>query len=255
MKQTRVHMGMPITIEIVSDLATSELFERVFAFFAEVDTNYSPFKPDSQVARIDSGELALDAADDEMQSILWLAELTEQQTFGFFTVWQNGRFNPSGIVKGWAIYQAADIVREAGFNNFYIDAGGDVQIYGRNPQAEPWQIGIRNPFDQTQIVKTLSAIDCGVATSGFYQRGRHIYNPHAADDPLDEVVSLTVVGPNVFEADRFATAAFAMGREGIHFIESRPGLEGYMIDKTGMATMSSGFSQYCSCAHALQQTS
>ena len=244
MKQTRVHMGMPITVEIVSDLATSELFERVFAFFAEVDTNYSPFKPDSQVARIDSGELALDAADDEMQSILWLAELTEQQTFGFFTVWQNGRFNPSGIVKGWAIYQAADIVREAGFNNFYIDAGGDVQIYGRNPQAEPWQIGIRNPFDQTQIVKTLSAIDCGVATSGFYQRGRHIYNPHAADDPLDEVVSLTVVGPNVFEADRFATAAFAMGREGIHFIESRPGLEGYMIDKTGMATMSSGFSQY-----------
>ena len=244
MKQTRVHMGMPITVEIVSDLATSELFERVFAFFAEVDTNYSPFKPDSQVARIDSGELALDAADDEMQSILWLAELTEQQTFGFFTVWQNGRFNPSGIVKGWAIYQAADIVREAGFNNFYIDAGGDVQVYGRNPQAEPWQIGIRNPFDQTQIVKTLSAIDCGVATSGFYQRGRHIYNPHAADDPLDEVVSLTVVGPNVFEADRFATAAFAMGREGIHFIESRPGLEGYMIDKTGMATMSSGFSQY-----------
>ena len=83
-----------------------------------------------------------------------------------------------------------------------------------------------------------------MATSGFYQRGRHIYNPHAADDLLDEVVSLTVVGPNVFEADRFATAAFAMGSDGINFIESRPGLEGYMIDKAGMATMSSGFGQY-----------
>jgi len=244
MKQTRIHMGMPITIEVVSDLATSDLFDRVFSFFAMVDASYSPFKSDSQVARIDRGELALNDASDEMQSILMLADLTEQQTLGYFTVWQNGRFNPSGIVKGWAIYQAADIVREAGFTDFYIDAGGDVQAYGRNPQAEPWQIGIRNPFEQTKIVKALSATDCGVATSGFYQRGRHIYNPHAANDPLDEVVSLTVVGPNVFEADRFATAAFAMGSEGINFIESRPGLEGYMIDKTGMATMSSSFGQY-----------
>ena len=244
MKQTRIHMGMPITVEVVSDLATPDLFDGVFAFFATVDANYSPFKPDSLVARIDSGELSLNAADNEMQDILWLANLTERQTNGYFTVWHNGRFNPSGIVKGWAIYQAAEIVREAGFSDFYVDAGGDVQVYGRNPQAQPWQIGIRNPFDQTQIVKTLSATDCGVATSGFYQRGRHIYNPHAVADPLDEVVSLTVVGPNVFEADRFATAAFAMGREGIHFIESRPSLEGYMIDKTGMATMSSGFSQY-----------
>ncbi len=244
MKQTRLHMGMPITVEIVSDIATPDLFDRIFAFFAAVDANYSPFKADSLVARIDSGELALNAVDDEMQNLLWLADLTEQQTFGYFSVWQNGRFNPSGIVKGWAIYQAADLVRAEGCSDFYIDAGGDVQVYGRNPQAQPWQIGIRNPFDQTQIVKTLSATNCGVATSGFYQRGRHIYNPHAADDPLDEVVSLTVVGPNVFEADRFATAAFAMGRAGIHFIESRRGLEGYMIDKTGMATMSSGFDQY-----------
>ena len=244
MKQTRVHMGMPITIEIVSDGVMPNLFDRVFTFFAEVDANYSPFKPESVVARIDSGELDPNDTDDEMQHILWLAGLTEWQTDGYFTVWQNGRFNPSGIVKGWAIYQAADLVRDAGFTDFYIDAGGDVQIYGRNPQAQPWQIGVRSPFDPTQIVKTLSATDCGVATSGFYQRGRHIYNPHAANDPLDEVVSLTVVGPNVFEADRFATAAFAMGRNGINFIESRPGLEGYMIDKTGMATMSSGFSQY-----------
>jgi thiamine biosynthesis lipoprotein len=178
-----------------------------------------------------------------MQHLLALAELTKQQTFGYFDVWHNGRFNPSGIVKGWAIYQAAALVREAGFRDFYVDAGGDTQVYGHNHHGQPWQIGIRNPFDQAQIVKTVSATACGVATSGFYQRGRHIYNPHETQDLLDEVVSLTVVGANVFEADRFATAAFAMGREGINFIESRPGLEGYMIDQDGIATMSTGFSQ------------
>jgi thiamine biosynthesis lipoprotein ApbE len=52
------------------------------------------------------------------------------------------------------------------------------------------------------------------------------------------------VGPDVCEADRFATGAFAMGEKGIRFIEERDGLEGYMIDKNGTATMTSGFSKY-----------
>lgn len=244
MKQTWVQMGMPITVEIVTDEDITDLFDSVHDFLAEVDRNYSPYKPESLVTRIDRGELEPVAAGDEMEMLLLMADLTRQQTADYFNVWHNGHFDPSGMVKGWAIYKAAEIVRETGFADFYVDAGGDVQIYGCNPQAEPWRVGIRNPFDATQIVKTLSVTDCGVATSGFYQRGRHIYNPHAANDLLAEIVSLTVVGPNVFEADRFATAAFVMGREGIAFIESRPGLEGYMIDRDGMATLSSGFGRF-----------
>ena len=58
------------------------------------------------------------------------------------------------------------------------------------------------------------------------------------------IVSFTVLGPNVWEADRFATAAFAMGPAGIQFIEKEPCLEGYMISKDGIATMTSGFSDY-----------
>ena len=56
--------------------------------------------------------------------------------------------------------------------------------------------------------------------------------------------SLTVIGPNVYEADRFATAAFAMGRDGIVFIDGIPGLEGYMITDEKTATMTRGFSEY-----------
>ncbi len=54
-------------------------------------------------------------------------------------------------------------------------------------------------------------------------------------------MSITVVGPTILEADRFATVAFAMGKSGIHYIESMPGLEAYMIDKDGMATMTTHF--------------
>ncbi len=61
---------------------------------------------------------------------------------------------------------------------------------------------------------------------------------------LVDVVSITIIGPNVFEADRFATAAFAMGRKGIQFIEELAGFEGYMIDAQACATYTSGFERY-----------
>ncbi|MDE2589438.1 MAG: FAD:protein FMN transferase, partial [Patescibacteria group bacterium] len=123
-------------------------------------------------------------------------------------------------------------------------AGGDIQAVGKNYQDKNWRVGIRNPFDTSQIVKVLSVSNCGIATSGTYIRGQHIYNPHNSDKPITDIVSITVVGPNIYEADRFATAAFAMGKKGIQFLEGQKGLEGYMIDTKGIATFTSGFGEY-----------
>ncbi|MER9313470.1 FAD:protein FMN transferase [Mesorhizobium australicum] len=85
----------------------------------------------------------------------------------------------------------------------------------------------------------------GVATSGTYVRGQHIYNPHGIGGWIQDIVSLTVIGADVLEADRFATAAFAMGRDGILFIEQAPGLEGYLVDANGRATPTTGFGALC----------
>lgn len=104
--------------------------------------------------------------------------------------------------------------------------------------------GIRNPFNKEEIIKVISLKDAGIATSGTYIRGQHIYNPHEIEKPITEIVSLSVIGPNVYEADRFATAAFAMGEKGIMFIEKLNGFEGYMVDKNGLATMTGGFQAY-----------
>ena len=67
-------------------------------------------------------------------------------------------------------------------------------------------------------MKVLYPKGAGVATSGTYFQGQHIYNPHSPAQKLHEIVSLTVIGPDILEADRYATAAFAMGRKGIIFI-------------------------------------
>jgi thiamine biosynthesis lipoprotein len=179
-----------------------------------------------------------------MQQVFALAEQTRQETGGYFDIEREGRWDPSGLVKGWAIYQAASLLWLAGLENFYVEAGGDIQSSGLNHQGQPWRVGVRHPFNPAEIVKVLAVSEAGVATSGTYVRGQHIYQPGAAGPLETDIVSLTVLGPDIYEADRFATAAFAMGPAGIQFIEGLDGFEGYMIDRAGQATLTTGFGQY-----------
>lgn len=245
MKETRTIMGMPVKVEIVDMHASVEDFEAVFSYLREVDEKFSTYKEGSEISRINSGELAPGDASGEMREVFRLAEETKVQTRGFFDIkTPSGAYDPSGLVKGWAIRNAARLLEARGLKNFYVDVGGDIEARGTGENGEPWKVGIQNPLKTDEIVKVLNLRNAGVATSGTYLQGAHIYDPHQKAAPSHDIVSLTVVGPDVYEADRFATAAFAMGRDGILFIDGLDGFEGYMIDTSGMATMTRGFAHY-----------
>ncbi|HLN19144.1 MAG TPA: FAD:protein FMN transferase [Patescibacteria group bacterium] len=238
-KQTRILMGMPITVEILDENIESKIFDRVFDYFHYVDEKYSPFKSTSELSLINNGFLKEKQWSIEMKEIFNLAEETKKISGGFFDIKKpDGKMDPSGIVKGWAIHNAAKLLKNQGCKIFYVDAGGDIEAHGKF-----WRVGIRNPFDRNENIKIVKIKDQGIATSGTYIRGDHIYNP-VNGKKVTEIVSLTVIGPDIFEADRFATAAFAMGREAINFIERLENFEGYMIDQNGIATMTSGFEKY-----------
>ncbi len=237
-------MGMPITVEITDTSASAGAFDKIFQYFDYVDRKFSTYKADSEITGINNGEVEETDYSDDMKVIFTLANETKEETGGYFDiVTPSGKIDPSGLVKGWSIRNAANILRKDGIKNFYIDAGGDIEACGKNSEGKKWAIGIRNPFNQQEIIKAIRLSNCGIATSGTYIRGEHIYDPRSGR-PATEIVSLTVIGPDVYEADRFATAAFAMGSKGIDFIEDLDGFEGYMIDKNGTATMTSSFDKY-----------
>jgi len=241
-------MGMPITVEIVDAPDAETAIQDTFDYFRSVDDKYSTYKKVSEITRINEG-LPKTKWSQEMREVLALCEQTRQQTNGYFNIEHNGKLDPSGLVKGWAIEQAAKRLRERKIEDFYIEAGGDIQVEGLNTAGELWKIGIENPFNRHEIVKVLRVSGLGVATSGTYIRGQHIYDPHSPDQTVTAVKSLTVIGPNIYEADRFATAAFAMGLKGIEFIESLPNFEGYMIHSNKTATYTSGFERFVATAH------
>ncbi len=244
MRETRIIMGMPITVEVVG-AGYGALLADVFMWFEHVDRRFSTYLKDSEISRFNCGEISEIDLSADVQEVFALARRTQDEAHGFFNMRKtDGSVDPSGIVKGWAIRKAAQMMRQAGAANFFVDAGGDIQADGLNEDGENWRVGIRSPFQMSDIIKVVAPRGRGMATSGSYIRGNHIWNPHAPRETLGDVVSITVLGPDVLEADRFATAAFAMGPNGIYFIEGLAGFEAYQVNAHGIATQTTNFEDY-----------
>lgn len=236
---------MPCIVEIVDKNADAKDIEAVFDYFKHIDDTFSYFKPTSLISAINRGELKLKDAPSEVIEVFALCAKTKEETDGFFDIKKSdGTYNPSGLVKGLAVHRGAQMLKKKGYKNYCVEIAGDMEMAGHNEDGEDWVIGIQNPFDLSQIVKRVALTDKGIATSGIYQRGAHIYNPKDWTDKIEKIVGLTVIGPNVYEADRLATACYAMGEEGIYFLEYIDGVEGYMIGSNGIAMMTTGFAKY-----------
>ncbi len=245
MIKTQMIMGMPIIVQIEDEVTNEQIFQDVFSYLTYVDNKFSTYKSDSEISKINSGLILEENYSEDMKLIFKLAKKTKEQTNGYFDILNpKGYLDPSGIVKGWAISNASKIIEKSSYKNFCVYAGGDIQTKGHFKNNTSWKIGIQNPFDTQKIVKTVNLTGQGIATSGNYVRGNHIYCPHNPNIILDDIVSLTVVANDVFEADTLATAAYAMGKDGITFLSKIKNIHAYSIDKFGIATMTEGFKQF-----------
>src|SRR5581483_4448617 len=168
MRATRIQMGMPVTVEVVGS-ADPAVFDRVFDYFDRIDRKFSTYRSDSEISAINAGALDEASITDEMREVLALAEITREETGGYFDIrTPEGKLDPSGIVKGWAVRNAALLLADAGFGDFFVDAGGDIQSRGKNASHTGWTIGIRSPFRAEEIIKVIRPQGSGVATSGTY---------------------------------------------------------------------------------------
>lgn len=136
------------------------------------------------------------------------------------------------VAKGLAVDMAARELQS--FQDFAIDAGGDLYLGGSNEQGTPWSVGIRHPRHEDELIASLRISNQAVCTSGDYERrapsgdAHHILDPRTgASAPA--VASATVVASGAMLADALATAAFVLGpEEGIQFL-NRMGVEGLIV--------------------------
>src|SRR5260221_7452302 len=141
MRQTRQVMGMPVTVDVRDGGVDAVAMEEAFGELRRVDELFSTYRADSEVSRIDRGELSVEAASPHVRLVLELCERYERATGGWFSAWIGGRLDPAGLVKGWAIDRACAILERRGARNLLVDAGGDVIARGHNGAGEPWRGG------------------------------------------------------------------------------------------------------------------
>jgi thiamine biosynthesis lipoprotein len=207
----------------------------------DVDAEFSTYRPDSPVCRYSRGELPRSAASDDLRWVIDRCERLRRETSGFFDAYATGPFDPSALVKGWAVQGAADRLRTAGIDRFCITAGGDIVVHGRPDRDRTWRIGIRHPDDPQAVASVIEVDgDVAVATSGRYERGDHILDPRSGCSAAG-VLSMTVVGPDLGLADAYATAAFAMGLDGAQWTLGLDGYESMAILENAHVLTTPGF--------------
>jgi thiamine biosynthesis lipoprotein len=138
------------------------------------------------------------------------------------------------VAKGLAIDLAACELRD--FDNFCIEAGGDLFASGHNADGVPWRVGIQDPRRPGALATTLEVSDRAVCTSGDYQRknasGHHLVDPRTGQSAV-ELASVSVVAPTAIAADGLATAAFILGLDGGRRLLDQAGVEGVLITASG----------------------
>jgi FAD:protein FMN transferase len=232
-------MGTAISVD-VADPVDPAIVDDTFDWLREVDSRFSTYRADSEISRLDRGELSTRSAGPHVRAVLAACAGLWRDTDGFFDAYASGRLDPSGYVKGWAVQLASDRLLAAGSANHCVNAGGDIRVRGCPRPGEPWRIGIRHPWDAAAVCFVLGGTDLAVATSGSYERGDHVVNPRTGR-PASGLRSVTVTGPDLGRADAYATAAMAMGGvAGLRWLAALRGYESAAIADDGRCFRSSG---------------
>lgn len=236
-------MNMPFTIAFVRDSfdeilidALNQIVYEIDKYLQNVEEKFSPFLSESLVSRhTDLGEeLQDDFFDIEYQEVYSRSIIAKKETQGLFDPFFNGKYNPTGFVKGWAIENAFMKYIKPLIDNNIIEAGaingaGDIQVGTRLDSNFSWEIGIENPEDKGKIIAKYSIKNGAVATSGLSKKGQHI----KSDNDINHV-QVTVVGTYLSDVDVLATAGVVANEKIWSEIVESKLLTGILLTKEGI---------------------
>jgi len=245
-------MGTIVTIQVVrSSPDVESAIDRAFGWFHEIEERCSRFNERSELRQLTAQTGVAVPASAILYETVRFALMVAEETGGAFDATAGNSTEPrsyrdvqldpdrrtitlrrpltldlGAVAKGLAVDTAARELEP--FQDFVIDAGGDLYLGGSNEQGEAWSVGIRHPRRDDELIDSLRVSNQAVCTSGDYERGRHILDPRTGTPP-EAVASATVVASGAMLADALATAAFVLGpEEGIQLL-NRMGVEGLIV--------------------------
>lgn len=230
-------MGTVVTFELRvangAQAVAAQALRRSRAHLHHADEVLSTWRPDSPINRLRREEITLAQAPPEVAEILWSCADARRLSAGWFDPWAApGGVDPTGMVRGWSLGGALDVLRRAGVRAARINAGSIAAAYGCSPTGPPLDRPDA-PFDVTvgaplQPAPTEQISAVATAPTG----GRAARGPAA-----------TVAGPDPGLAEALAAAVLSAGPDvGLDVVARIPGYCARVVDETGKVRATPGFS-------------
>lgn len=234
-------MGTVASIVFGDELLASDESASVVATIESIfdvdDRRFSLYRADSELSRLNRGELSLEASSPELRAAYALTAEWRLLTHGAFTPERpDGLLDLSGIVKALSIDRARLALERAGFTETIVDVGGDAVATGLR-RGQSWAAGIVDPADRTRLLCAvpLDRRRPAIATSGTAERGEHIWSVATAP-----YVQVTVLAADIVTADVLATAILAGGPQLRDDVTERWDVDVLTVDRLGGLEMTPG---------------
>lgn len=237
-------MGTVVTFDLYHDYAApmdlQPILDEAIDVLHDADDVFSTYITDSPISRLRRYEIKLEQCPSLVPEVLELCREARSISDGWFDPWSlPGGVDPTGYVKGWAAQRSLEILRRSGIRGALVNAAGDTASFGGPQPGTPFRIGIVDPAS-TQSLACIVNSPGAVATSGVYERGEHLIDPHTGR-PASRAASATVTGTDLGLADALATALAVAGAPALPLIEALVDYEALIIGYDGTAAMTSGF--------------
>ena len=237
-------MGTVVTFDLYdSDAGPNDLqvfLDEAIDVLHDADDVFSTYKSDSPISRLRRGEITLGECPSKVPEVLELCREARTISDGWFDPWSlPGGVDPTGYVKGWAAQRSLEVLRRSGIRGALVNAAGDTASFGCPQPGAAFRIGIVDPAATHRLACIVNSPGA-VATSGAYERGGHLIDPHTGR-PASRAASATVTGADLGLADALATALAVAGAQALPLIEALDDYEALIIGYDGTAAMTSGF--------------
>lgn len=236
-RQVEQVMGLPVSLALRGRHSADGLARDAWAdavrLLHEVDRVFSTYRPDSWVSRPGRGEVEVGDCPPEVAEVLALGEQARVESDGAFDVRRTDGdglpvLDPSGVVKGWAVSQAAALFAGLEETDVCLNAGGDMVCRTAASGSPGWRVGIEDPADPSRMVAVVPVRNGAVATSSATHRGAHVTHGCTGRVPA-AVASVTVLAPGLTWADIDATAAYAQDGDALSWLRTREGRRGLVV--------------------------
>lgn len=251
-------MGMPISIHTILEgpaggSSARDAARRCFDDLRRVDRVFSPFDPRSDIRRIARGELRDADAAPMLTEVRELCDRARDATGGLFDAGWKGWFDPTGMVKGWAVEGVArrylePLLTDGRVAAVGINAGGDMQLFTHPDSSWIWNVGITDPRAAGEIIATLPVSTGAIATSGTAERGPHIIDPRTGKHTTG-ILSATVAADGLTRADLWATTAMIAGFDDLSWLDSAGTSTGLLVAADGRIRRWLGATEITVTAH------